>query len=517
MGASEVLRSARQSEPAPVVFGDEPYAEVEIADSPGGQASSAPAQAVRPAIDHRRLLFYSMRQLAHEGPQDRSQTFYRQAMFMKDFDDDYDKEAPFSSYYPYYQQMGYDQLRAYFSWRTGARRGEVGNTSLSCAFLYVYELLNQVGVADPEEGLQRLLDFWQAFRVHGAALDSYLLQWLKDYHVFYPLRTPFGEFAAERGLQIHYPAIFGYRSGPEDSFALFSGISQYDIRKSIFYTEERRELVNDCFYFVLTRFRALFGKIKKCFEDQIFYLQKRKSRWIPFDKALFYPAYRQHDRVVQLSEREEYTCKDQIWTFKTALVTDHGRQLIGYIFKEMEANLRAREKFKYKLTASLGACKAVNPLKYQELGIPFSQVIREAVAEFYTIATRREVSVDLFNLAQIRRDALHTQEKLLVPEEEGPAAPPAPEVVTPLPPPAADGWSALGAALTATEREALRCILQGRDIGDFALKNSVMPEVLVDGINDKAMDTVGDAVLELDDTVSVYEEYRENLMEMVER
>ena len=43
----------------------------------------------------------------------------------------------------------------------------------------------------------------------------------------------------------------------------------------------------------------------------------------------------------------------------------------------------------------------------------------------------------------------------------------------------------------------------------------MMLEVLLDGINEKAMDAIGDAVLEMDDTVVVYEEYREKLLELV--
>jgi hypothetical protein len=50
--------------------------------------------------------------------------FIRQARFMADFEDDYQKLAPFSMFYPYYQMMSYEQLRTYFTWRNmsgGAR------------------------------------------------------------------------------------------------------------------------------------------------------------------------------------------------------------------------------------------------------------------------------------------------------------------------------------------------------------------------------------------------------------
>ena len=38
-----------------------------------------------------------------------------------------------------------------------------------------------------------------------------------------------------------------------------------------------------------------------------------------------------------------------------------------------------------------------------------------------------------------------------------------------------------------------------------------MPEVLVDSLNEKALEAVGDNIIELSDTVKVFEEYQEEL------
>ena len=51
---------------------------------------------------------------------------------------------------------------------------------------------------------------------------------------------------------------------------------------------------------------------------------------------------------------------------------------------------------------------------------------------------------------------------------------------------------------------------------DVARDSKIMLEVLLDGINGKAMDIIGDTILEIDDTVIVYDEYKEKLMEVVE-
>jgi hypothetical protein len=509
----EVLRPHPAASLPPLDLESENFAEIGVAEPPQEVAPAAQAQTIAPAPDKFRLIFYSMRQLSYSpiGQMDRSLAFYRQAQFMADFEDDFDGEAAFSSYFPYYQLMRYDQLRTYYTWRTAVRRGKVRATAVSYAFLYVYELLNQIGVANPAEGLEKLYAFWQAFRAYTPALDTYLPAWLRDYHVLYLPEVSFREFAVGHGLTQHYPAIFGYGEEGEDSFRVFAGFSSYDIQKSIFFTAETRQLCADCFRVVLRHLREAFRARGKRFEDILFYLQKRKSRWSPFDKALYHPATKQEDCIVRLSDWEEYECRNQGWTFRTTLLTEQGRQLMGFIFKEMESHLRVRVGFKHKLTANWRAFRAIDPVQYQELGISFPQVIWNAVEDYYTKATWRTVSVDRDNLAKIRLEALDTQEKLLIPEEgeNTPSPSPPPPAITTPPPSAAGGWETLANALTALEKEALSLILAGEDIRAFALRHSLMPEVLADSINDKAMDAIGDAILEMDDMPRVYEEYRE--------
>ena len=149
-----------------------------------------------------RELFNRMRDIAREDrypgfrnsnfydqrmQRENAKTFYKQGMFMKDFEDEYEKTVPYSSYFPSYQMMGYDQLRTFFTWRTQIRKEKVEHISLSYAYLYIYELLNNIGVDSPEEGLGQLLFFWEAFRVYDKSVDKYVPRWLKDYHIYYEL------------------------------------------------------------------------------------------------------------------------------------------------------------------------------------------------------------------------------------------------------------------------------------------------------------------------------------------
>jgi len=134
--------------------------------------------------------------------------------------------------------------------------------------------------------------------------------------------------------------------------------------------------------------------------------------------------------------------------------------------------------------------------------------------------------VDETSLHKIRLEADDTQEKLIVPDiepmmyfesstaETSPAI--SQTVFTDAPIAMQDNWTSLFHILRETEVNALKLILQGdTNLKHFADANGVMLEVLADSINEKAIDTIGDNILELDDSLTIYEEYINKIKEMV--
>ena len=76
-----------------------------------------PAQPIKQrAADPIRQIFFDMRSLASGRPFARndSELFYKQAKLMEDFTDEYNGDARFNMYYPYYQHMGYEQLHIFY-------------------------------------------------------------------------------------------------------------------------------------------------------------------------------------------------------------------------------------------------------------------------------------------------------------------------------------------------------------------------------------------------------------------
>lgn len=433
---------------------------------------------------------------------------------MEHFTDDYPGAAPFSFYFPYYQLMGYGQLRTYFTWRTRVRAGDIQSTSVSYAFVYIYELLACIGAKSPEESIHKLLDFWRVYRKMDKTIDKYVLQWIKDFYVYYPMKQSFAEFAAQQNLKNYYPKVFAYTSEKEDSLDVYADLSKYDIRKSIFYTEETKPLIGDCFYFLLSYFRKLCKEKKKIFEDFIFYPMHKESDWKPFAGALFYPYLEQEERAIELSPREVYRCTNNRWTYRSVLLKDEGKCLVGYIIKEMEVALRTALHFRYKLRSSPDMCSPKILKRLQSVGIHFPEKIAEGVRAFLALRNRTEVRIDPAAVGRIRREALETQDKLIVPEEDSKIEEPI-NSASPMPIMEGNPWQEFFSSLTNIEAIALRAALVGQSVKDVAKDSKIMLEVLLDGINGKAMDIIGDTILEMGDTVVVYDEYKEKLMEVV--
>ena len=481
-----------------------------------------------------------------------SEIFYKQALFMQDFIDDYTESAQYVKYFPAYQTMGYEQLRTYFTWRAKVRAGHVDNISISYAFVYLYELLMNVGVSSSSEALERLVSFWRAFREYDNTVDRYLRRWFKDYHVYYELAHSFNEFVTIQQLKALYPEMV-YEAEADDEkereLQWFYSVSKYDPRKSIFFTEENAKLINKCIIYVIGELKALCAEHGESFEDYLCHTPDKLIPWTPFANALFVPWVKQRDRRVVLSQSEVYICEKNRWMFRNSLVTENGKLLLGFVMKACEAKLRDILGFRRKLKVNLDINSNPFVSLLESKGIHFYKHIFKLVAASYHEETKTVVEVDDRLLTIIRKDALEITEKLIVDgddvslkvlaaakrdasETESAAIDSATvkhikarhAVITDAK--AADittetqeqyGLLALGEqtmALNEVEKAALAALICGTaEFRKTADELGIMQEVLIDMINEKAIDYIGDNLI--DEDFDIYDEYREQIEEML--
>jgi hypothetical protein len=197
--------------------------------------------------------------------------------------------------------------------------------------------------------------------------------------------------------------------------------------------------------------------------------------------------------------------------------------------KQMESVLRKVTKYKVKLSANINTVTHAAVDKLNKTGLSLEKIVSDAVFEFYREATKTVVRVDNEALSKIRQEALATQEKLIVPEQEEQFVPVAKPInfsisafqdMPPIPSPdnnpvsMSDVWESFKNELTSIEIEALSVVLHG-DMGikKFADECGIMLEVLVDGINEKAMDFIGDSLM--DEEFVLYDDYKDQLKVLV--
>ena len=93
--------------------------------------------------------------------------------------------VPFMCYWPSYEFMSDAQLNWYFYLRGCLRNGEYITADLSYIFVYIYEIINQINVLNPEDGFKTLINIWAHYRKTFFKLDHYMIGWTSDYIDFY--------------------------------------------------------------------------------------------------------------------------------------------------------------------------------------------------------------------------------------------------------------------------------------------------------------------------------------------
>lgn len=430
--------------------------------------------------------------------QSREALFIKQAKLLANYEDDYVYNDHAHRYYPTYQSLTDHELRGYFSWRTKLRRGDVQKTSLSFAFLYIYELLNQIGVADPMDGYRKLTAFRDVYGKMDDSILPYLESWLTDYVIYYGL---------DAGLLSETPQVLFDRSitvlehvREQDDAKVIYAVKQLSpkwLERSKFYGSYRADC-DTVIARVLRRISDHYAtRCKKTMVEQYFGPRTQFQVRL-FDAAVFYDQMKKRSFEYAVDERCVYRCLNGLWT-----VTKHSCPLrpnarLGDLLKTVDAVMR--EEFAYG-----------HPIKCELETKWLVKLIREearALLAEKKAAEEKKITIDFARLDEIRRDAAITRDKLTVEEELEEALPGQPQSFLPPEPAAPAGDSPLSPA----EYRLLQCLLYGRSL-DWVQAEGHLLSVLVDGINEKLYDAFMDSVL--DDTPEPVEDYIDDLKEMV--
>ena len=428
--------------------------------------------------------------------QSRESIFIKQGKLLAGYEDDYVYDRRVTHYFPTYQSLTNPELRGDFSWRTKLRRGNLQKTSLTYAFLYIYELLNQIGVTDPMDGYRKLTEFRDAYGALDDGILPYLNLWLMDYVVYYNL---------DAGLLADDPQVRFNRGiavldsiqsrGDEEVIRAVKQLSPKWLERSKFYREYREDC-DTVTVRVLRRMSAHYNaRCKKTMVEQYFG-SFSQYRVILFDAAVFHERQVEGSRQYKVDENYIYRCRNGLWSVQKYNCLPHSNGKLGDVLKAIDGVMR--ECYGYG-----------RPIQYKLDTKWILKIIQEEARNLLAekkAAEEKKVTIDYSRLARIRSDAAVTRDRLMVEEEAEEEAPPA---QTPAP-----AEEPEDTPLTKDEYRLLQSLLYGRDYG-WVRSSGLMLSVLVDGINDKLYDTFSDSVLLGDDPPELIEDYIADLKEMI--
>ena len=432
-----------------------------------------------------------------------SRLFYEQANFMAEFEDDKPYDGSFELYFPTYQRLNEDQLRGYFTWRKAARKGQIDDSRTTYCFIYIYEILHNIGVASPEEGAGILNKIWGTTEKHS--IRSWIGEWAADYCAYYGVSADlFDALKPQVVLERALRKISDCHDVPDDELysVMCSFVPGYAERSALVkeHPQDHQELSCRILRKVAERYRK---KSEKEYADSLYMIRYSVSKNM-FRNAVFfdYKAPRMYTCIV--SDYSEYRCRGTNWSW-SGLGRQKDNNDLRMIFHEADNLLREHYGYSSLLKDS-GWTKEKKKLA--------SKALQEMLEERRQ-AERRKVVFDISLLDDIRKSSEIMKEKLIVPgsdEEfrESDAAIAAEPVNSEEPAAADPEEKNMLPLLTEEESDLLRAILDGdaAAIGRTGIRLSV----LCDSINEKLFETIGDTAIEFDGNLpSIVEDYMEEV------
>lgn len=155
--------------------------------------------------------------------------------------------VPFFSYVPQYTQMSRAQLAWYLWWRECFRNGRPIDTDYSYVLLYIFELINLATAENAKETQSAMLRVWREYHKIFRQLDATLPEWICDLSLIHRLPPPKdcrGTLLTEIMSRCALKEFYLPTQEGEDTLvqALLCFCTNYDYKKSKFYTDGREEL-----------------------------------------------------------------------------------------------------------------------------------------------------------------------------------------------------------------------------------------------------------------------------------
>ena len=460
--------------------------------------------------------------------------FYIQALLIEGMEDNTEHlqelRGGWSSNKQGYGFANYLSFLFYLQWRSNVREGRYNKASSYTVVKYISELINLIGVSDPEELMDKLIHFWIHFREVNDSIDDVMESAVRDTYVYYNLDKPYSHYTKLFPKDLYSVSrLYEIYEGNYEYASMFIlEKSPYRAKESAFGKSENGYLIEECLPNVLKRLDELF--MEHGLSLATFLLgRKVKERYNLFQKFHFMEL-RTYKNVVLLNDHEVFEWDSDGYLFRTG--NGFGwvsAEISGIIVKLTEIALRKALSFRTGLKSPLETTKKtslevvylISVIGEENINAGVFQAVSEVCYEKgifikdHEIAKHapkvNKVEIDFSKLDDIRRVASELTEKLVIEdementrfeiEEEE-------EILTNRENYGTiedDPYGAFVSFLNDIQKRILTAIVSGENINTIARDLMIMPEVIIEEINEIALEITGDTVIDTDDTI--IEEY----------
>ena len=435
------------------------------------------------------------------------------------------------------------------------------------------------GLTRAEQGFLAIEHFWKTHEDTYPELQRYVTRWLRDYAVWHGLDAsylaPYVNTAFDEALVSLTESLGSWMAAtpqkkprkqdaramalagadrPEEErfFAALDPLSTYRPRVSRLY-RDRPETLRHVTCSVIAELALYYEKHRKSGLVEDLFGSSQAFPYVMFMNAVFWTGSPHEDTIYEISPCNRYGCAKGRWYHEGFLTTARRSSKLGAILRLIDQRLRVAIGYPHPLTKK-DAPKYLDKIVAEQI---------EARLAWEADREARAVRVDLSQLAGIRAAANATCDSLLIDEEredeamstaavaptlriktleamapEVPAGATAPETEKPtartgefvgegptagrpsaeraIAPAEASSAETAPApyGLTAIELELLQSLLDGTP---WEVPAGTSLDMLVDSINEKLFDLLGDTALEFDGLVSgmpaIIDDYAENVRE----
>lgn len=414
-----------------------------------------------------------------------------------------------------FNKLTNNQIIYYIKWRTLIRKNILPPPTKECWIIYLSELINFIEFQNPQEIFNKLLfllDLIKNNNFHDYFIKKILVNTIKDFWIIHNKKIDFSLTELQEIINIESEKDI-LKDFINNNFLIvslgdFEKISSYKLTDSIFLKEENnKKLYIDILQNVFSQIDNYLLEKESSFNNVIF--NKKISIWKPYGYLIYNNTQNFSVPQINFSNFETYYSSGKEIVVKETYTAHYPdvKKIIGYIAKKTEEITRLKYNFKTKITTKKTDIKNLyfsnKTIKHFFESEEIDEIIEKLISQKIKSLFKKEYVFNINSINQIKEVTNKNESKLIVEDYSKELE-------------AENKTEQKDSLLTKIEIEFLHLLLKNEDTMLFCKQNNVMLEIIIDNINNKLYDLIGDNIIELDSNPLIYEDYIEELKKILE-